>query len=123
MKNTLGLITDKETKAALQELINLGRLRNSPTIGGANVLPMTFRGIVPSTGKEIIFTMKAFGEYYITIPGECKDLPIPAGESQELFGAILDHWKPRVGWSNMVWVKEGKDEQITSTICERLVAQ
>jgi hypothetical protein len=123
MKKTLNLIQNKETKTALQELINLGRLRNSPTTGGANVLPMTFRGIVPSTGKEIIFTIKAFGEYYITVPGECENQPIPIAEGQELFGAILDHWKPRVGWSNMVWIKEEKDEQIKSTICERLVVQ
>jgi hypothetical protein len=117
MKKTLNLIRNKETKAAIRELINLERQRLS-SMGIANVLPVTFRGIVPSNGKEIIFEAVTFEEYYITIPGECKRQAIPAGEGQELLCTITEHWKPRVGWSNMVWIKEEKDKRIKKALLQ-----
>ena len=117
MKKTLNLIRNKETKAALRELINLQRQRLS-SLGIANVLPVTFRGVVPSNGKEIIFETKSFEEYYITIPGECKNQPIPAGEGQELLCTITGHWRPRVGWSNMVWIKEEQDKRIKKVLLQ-----
>jgi hypothetical protein len=117
MKKTLNLIRNKETKAALRELINLQRQRLS-SLGIANVLPVTFRGVIPSNGKEIILEAKSFEEYYITIPGECKSQPIPAVEGQELLCTITEHWRPRVGWSNMVWIKEEKDKRIKKVLLQ-----
>ena len=100
-------IKQKGVRVALQELIDLRRQRlNAP---GA-VLPATFRGIIPSSNQEVIVEVQDVGKCYITIqnrftPDKGSRQLLPTGEGEELFFSILEHMKPRIDFSGMVWEK------------------
>jgi hypothetical protein len=108
-------IKQKDVRVVLQELIDLRRQRmNSPGC----VLPATFRGTLPWQNKWILFEAKSMDEFYITVQNECVSQPVDQWDGQELLFSILEHMGPRIGWSNMVWIKEEKDKQIKKILLQ-----
>jgi uncharacterized membrane protein YgaE (UPF0421/DUF939 family) len=101
-KKPLEQIEQRDVRVALQELIDLRRQRLNSS---GSVLPATFRGITPSKNKWILFEAKNMDEFYISVQDDCVSQPIPEGEGQELLFSILEHMKPRIGWSDMIWEK------------------
>jgi len=95
-------VPHKETREVLRDFIDRYRRKIKP--GRTLELPLTFRGIIQGSNKEIIFEANEYwSEYYITIQDECASLPLSLSDGQELLCAIAEHIKPLVKRSDMIW--------------------
>ena len=52
--------------------------------------PVTFRTIIPTDHREVMFEAKSWDEFYMTIQDVCLAVPMPKEQGQKMLCAILD---------------------------------